>query len=127
MLSKYPTLLNRLAPRKNFANYNKSRNNTSSSPPPPNVKSAKTRAGTGHIDGSNGKGSMSMMFRGPVSWAGLGVVAVAAASAVSYYQVERERRLEQAMGKIVSTGKPAIGGEWSLVDLDGNLVTNKTF
>ena len=24
-------------------------------------------------------------------------------------------------------GKPAIGGEWSLVDLDGNLVTNKSF
>lgn len=31
------------------------------------------------------------------------------------------------MGKIVSTGKPAIGGPWSLVDLDGNLVTNKSF
>ena len=24
-------------------------------------------------------------------------------------------------------GKPAIGGDWSLVDLDGNLVTNRTF
>lgn len=31
------------------------------------------------------------------------------------------------MGKIVSTGKPAIGGEWSLIDLTGNLVTNKSF
>jgi hypothetical protein len=29
-------------------------------------------------------------------------VAVAAASAVGYYQIERERRLENAMGKIVS-------------------------
>jgi len=55
------------------------------------------------------------------------LVAVAAASAVAYYQIERERRLENAMGKIVSTGKPAIGGEWSLIDLDGNLVTNRTF
>lgn len=27
----------------------------------------------------------------------------------------------------VSAGKPAIGGPWSLVDLDGNLVTNKSF
>jgi len=68
-----------------------------------------------------------MMTRGPVSWAGLGLVAIVAASAVSYYQVERERRLENAMGKIVSTGKPAIGGEWSLVDLKGNLVTNRSF
>lgn len=42
------------------------------------------------------------MPRGPVSWASLGLVAVVAASAVSYYQIERERRLEEAMGKIVS-------------------------
>jgi protein SCO1 len=28
---------------------------------------------------------------------------------------------------IVLAGKPAIGGPWSLVDLDGNLVTNKSF
>ena len=27
----------------------------------------------------------------------------------------------------LSAGKPAIGGPWSLVDLDGNLVTNKSF
>ena len=41
--------------------------------------------------------------RGPVSWAALGLVAVASASAVGYYQVERERRLERAMGKVVSS------------------------
>lgn len=28
---------------------------------------------------------------------------------------------------IQTAGKPAIGGEWSLIDLDGNLVTNRTF
>jgi Uncharacterized protein SCO1/SenC/PrrC, involved in biogenesis of respiratory and photosynthetic systems len=28
---------------------------------------------------------------------------------------------------IHTAGKPAIGGEWSLIDLDGNLVTNKSF
>ena len=44
-----------------------------------------------------------MMPRGPVSWASLGLVAVAAATAVGYYQIERERRLENAMGKIVSS------------------------
>mmetsp|Transcript_12829 Transcript_12829/g.29860 ORF Transcript_12829/g.29860 Transcript_12829/m.29860 type:complete len:176 (+) Transcript_12829:3-530(+) len=41
--------------------------------------------------------------RGPVSWPTLGLVAVAAASAVGYYQIERERRLERAMGKIVTS------------------------
>mmetsp|Transcript_609 Transcript_609/g.976 ORF Transcript_609/g.976 Transcript_609/m.976 type:complete len:296 (-) Transcript_609:39-926(-) len=109
----------------------------SSSPPPPSTppssaatvaKYAKTRAGTGNMDGFGpGEEPMSMIPRGPVSWVSLGLVAVAAATAVGYYQIERERRLENAMGKIVSTGKPAIGGEWSLVDLDGNLVTNKSF
>lgn len=67
-------------------------------------KYAKTRAGTGSVEPIDGASSSSnsMMPRGPVSWASLGLVAVAAASAVSYYQIERERRLEEAMGKIVS-------------------------
>jgi len=125
-LLKNPSLKTSLVARQKIANCIK-RKNTTQTTPPLNVKNAKTRAGTGQMDGSDGAGSMSMISRGPVSWVGLGLVAVAAASGVSYYQIERERRLEQAMGKIVSTGKPAIGGEWSLVDLDGNLVTNKTF
>lgn len=63
-------------------------------------KYAKTTAGSGSSGESNT--SSSMIPRGPVSWTALGLVTVAAASAVSYYQIERERRLEQAMGKIVS-------------------------
>ncbi|KAL7571124.1 hypothetical protein ACA910_014730 [Epithemia clementina (nom. ined.)] len=63
----------------------------------------------------------------PVTWTMLFLIGVAAASAVAYYRIERERRLERAMGKIVSTGKPAIGGPWSLVDLQGNLVTEQSF
>lgn len=55
------------------------------------------------LDGGKDAGvAMSMIPRGPVSWASLGLVAVVAASAVAYYQIERERRLENAMGKIVS-------------------------
>jgi hypothetical protein len=41
--------------------------------------------------------------RGPVSWPSLFLVGVAAASAVGYYQIERERRLEAAMGKVVTS------------------------
>jgi len=63
----------------------------------------------------------------PVSWPMLGILGVAAAASVSYYRIQRERRLEEAMGKIVTTGKPAIGGSWSLVDLEGRLVTEQTF
>jgi len=38
-----------------------------------------------------------------VSWPSLFLVGITAASAVAYFQIERERRLEQAMGKIVSS------------------------
>jgi hypothetical protein len=41
--------------------------------------------------------------RGPVSWTSLFLVTVVATSAVAYYSVERERRLERAMGKVVSS------------------------
>lgn len=84
---------------------------SSSAPPPPpppsnagaaaasSVKYAKTTAGTGDPEGS---GETGFSTRGPVTWPALGLVAIAAASAVSYYKIERERRLENAMGKIVS-------------------------
>lgn len=41
--------------------------------------------------------------RGPVSWPSLFLVTVAAASAVAYYKIEREKRLERALGQIVSS------------------------
>mmetsp|Transcript_42434 Transcript_42434/g.49589 ORF Transcript_42434/g.49589 Transcript_42434/m.49589 type:complete len:302 (-) Transcript_42434:400-1305(-) len=65
--------------------------------------------------------------RGPVSWVNLGLIGVASAAAVAYYRIQRERRIEEAMGKIVTTGKPAIGAPWTLVDLKGNLVSEQTF
>jgi len=41
--------------------------------------------------------------RGPVSWTVLGMVGVLGAAAVSYYRIERERRMEEALGKVVSS------------------------
>ena len=67
----------------------------------PNYAKA-TTAGTGRAPGSTSAEEFSRN-RGPVSWAALGLVAVASASAVGYFQVERERRLERAMGKVVSS------------------------
>eukprot|EP00978_Attheya_sp_CCMP212_P025264 scaffold80927_cov42-Attheya_sp.AAC.4 len=77
---------------------------SASTPKPPAAAAAaapkpakKSFAGTGNMDGHN----VQILARGPVSWPALGLVAVAAASAVAYYKIERERRLENAMGKIV--------------------------
>jgi len=85
--------------------------NSSSTPPPPSnigaaapssIKHAKTSAGTGDPEGLGGTGT-GFSTRGPVTWPALGLVAIAAASAVAYYKIERERRLENAMGKVVSS------------------------
>ena len=112
-----------------------SRNNSggssssSSTPPPPPTsnsntgegaaaavssakKYAKTTAGTGDPEGLGGGGASAFSMRGPVTWPALGLVAVAAASAVSYYKIERERRLENAMGKIVSDVLKLYGSSW---------------
>jgi hypothetical protein len=67
---------------------------------PASIKYAKTTAGTGDPEGLGASPAFST--RGPVTWPALGLVAIAAASAVAYYKIERERRLENAMGKIVS-------------------------
>ena len=65
---------------------------------------ARTTAGSGvsnpNVELSSNKWTAN---RGPVSWGALGLVTVVAASAVAYFQIERERRLEQAMGKIVTS------------------------
>ena len=58
-----------------------------------------TSAGTGPAPGVYAR----TRDRTPVSWASLFLVGVAAASAVAYYKIERERRLERAMGKVVSS------------------------
>lgn len=58
-------------------------------PPPPNSNSAVKTDFTKN--------------KGPVSWMSLFLVGVAAASVTAYYKLERERRLEKAMRKVVSS------------------------
>ena len=68
----------------------------------PNVSSAaaaKTRAGSGKVASQ----APYIKDRGPVSWPSLFLVGIAAASIVAYYNIERERRLESAMGRVVSS------------------------
>jgi hypothetical protein len=64
-----------------------------------NAAAAKTRAGSGKV----ASGTPYIKDRGPVSWASLFLIGVAAASVVAYYNIERERRLESAMGRVVSS------------------------
>ena len=63
---------------------------------------AKT-GGVGTGKGGAAEGTSFIKDRGPVSWPSLFLVGIAAASCVSYYNIERERRLESAMGRVVSS------------------------
>lgn len=72
----------------------------------------KSFAGTGRpaASGDMNEAGSSMEVAGryaenktPVSWSMLFFVGISAASAVAYYRIERERRLERAMGKVVSS------------------------
>ena len=64
-----------------------------------NAAAAQTRAGSGKIASTE----PYIKNRGPVSWPSLFLVGIAAASVVAYYNIERERRLESAMGRVVSS------------------------
>lgn len=64
-------------------------------PSPPGSVVPKPGVGPAAEDGTSN--------RGPVSWMSLFLVGVAAASVTAYYKLERERRLEQAMRKVVSS------------------------
>lgn len=80
-------------------------NLSNTSGPPPGAAASKTQGiGTGKA----APGTF-IKDRGPVSWPSLFLVGIAAASCVAYYNIERERRLETAMGRVVSSES----GGWS--------------
>jgi protein SCO1/2 len=58
--------------------------------------------------------------RGPVTYFTLGLTGLVGAGILVYYGIEKERKTERiTSSKIITTGKPALGGPWSLVDQDG--------
>ena len=66
--------------------------------------------------------------KAPVSWGGMLIAMGVGASVVGYYQYEKERRLTQVKStKVTTVGDAAIGGPWTLVDVNGNVTTDKNF
>ncbi|GLE04055.1 hypothetical protein PINS_up012966 [Pythium insidiosum] len=65
---------------------------------------------------------------GPITWSSLALASVVGAGAVYYYYTEKERLQTQTTSKVVSIGKPLLGGPWTLVDCDtGRAVTDASF
>ena len=62
---------------------------------------------------------MNTASRGPITFASLAIAAVAGAGVLTYYELEKEKKVLQVASEIVTTGKPALGGPWVLIDQDG--------
>ena len=59
-------------------------------------------------------------MKGPVTYFSLGLTALVAGGALVYYNIEKDRRVEKIRNTpVVTTGKAALGGPWSLVDSNG--------
>mmetsp|Transcript_20602 Transcript_20602/g.26697 ORF Transcript_20602/g.26697 Transcript_20602/m.26697 type:complete len:284 (+) Transcript_20602:43-894(+) len=63
--------------------------------------------------------SQDNSLRGPVTFASLGLMALAGLTLGYYYNTEKQRKKEQAVSQVRSVGKPALGGSWTLVDENG--------
>ncbi len=65
--------------------------------------------------------------RGPVTWASVGLVAATGTGLAWYYTSSREERMTKTAVKLQSTGKPDLGGPWTLVDQNGIPRTDRSY
>lgn len=54
-----------------------------------------------------------------MTFASLAITAAAGAGLLTYYQLEKEKKINMVASEVVSTGKAALGGPWVLVNEDG--------
>ncbi|CAN0326777.1 unnamed protein product, partial [Ascophyllum nodosum] len=81
-------------------------------------------AGGGNSDGGNGgKGNN----RGPLTWGAVGLLGIVGTLIVGYYRMKWDEKQNRVSSEVTSTGKPALGGPFTLVDMHGRPVTDKDF
>jgi hypothetical protein len=69
----------------------------------------------------------SSLVSQPVSWTAVFALALTGGAIVAYYNVEKERRQEAETKKVQSVGVAKLGGPFTLVDTEGQVVTSKQF
>ncbi len=65
--------------------------------------------------------------RGPVSWAAVGLVATIGTGLAWYYTSSRKEQMATTAVQLKSSGKPDLGGPWTLVDQNGIPRTDKSY
>lgn len=85
---------------------------------PDPVKGAETPKAAPRAGGGGGGSGV----RGPVSWWGLGAVALMGVGLSLFYELEKERKVVSpaSVSNVKTVGKPAIGGPWTLIDQVAN-------
>lgn len=83
---------------------------------------------------SDGKGAKDIpttgsfaASRGPITFVSLAITFVVGAGIVTYYQLEKEKKVQKVASAITTTGKPALGGPWVLIDYNGIPVTDASY
>ncbi|CAB1110425.1 unnamed protein product [Ectocarpus sp. CCAP 1310/34] len=95
--------------------------NTGSDPSSTNTGGADSSS-SGGSGGGGGGGS-----RGPLTWGAVGLLGIVASLAVGYYRMKWEEKQNRTASEVTSTGKPALGGPFTLVDMHGKPVTEKDY
>jgi protein SCO1 len=65
--------------------------------------------------------------RGPVTWASFLFASCVFGGIAYFYRREKDKKFMKSNAKVVSIGKPALGGPFSLQGMDGESVTDKDF
>lgn len=92
--------------------------------------SSKDNSGDDNTAGGGGRragGNEDGRGRGPLTWGAVAFLGVAGALAVGYYRMKWDEKQKQVSSEVTSTGKPALGGPFTLVNMHGQPVTDKDF
>lgn len=65
--------------------------------------------------------------KGPMTWAGLGIIALIGTGTLYYYEIEKKKRMEKVYKNVAVTGKPDLGGPFVLVNHHGLPVTDASY
>ncbi|CAM9423091.1 unnamed protein product, partial [Choristocarpus tenellus] len=81
------------------------------------------------VNGGNGESGKRSggSGRGPLTWGAVGLLGIAGVALGQYYQSEKEKQKSLVVSQVNSTGKPALGGPWTLVDINGCPKTDKDY
>eukprot|EP00752_Nemacystus_decipiens_P014178 g12608.t2 len=91
----------------------------------PGTSSDPSSHGSGSRGGGGGGGDGGS--RGPLTWGAVGLLGIVATLAVGYYRMKWEEKQNRTASEVVSTGKPALGGPFTLVNMHGKPVTDKDY